>query len=74
MTKTKQSKVKFQTTSAIDEHEILINDLFNKDQKMINPAERAFDFTSINRYESIFKYDNKNSLRRQHEYGVDSGI
>ena len=64
--------VKYHTTAnTSEEHEVLIDDLFNRDKHRVSAEEKAFDFTSINQYESIFKYGTKNSLRRHNEYSVN---
>jgi hypothetical protein len=59
-------------TNTSDEHEILIDDLFNRNKHGLSTNEKAFDFTSINKYESIYKYGN-NHLKRSNQYSVDSG-
>lgn len=45
----------------------------NNNQKLINSQESAFDFTSINKYDSIFKYSSGSSLRKQHNPMFDIG-
>lgn len=70
--KSNGNSVKYHATKTIDEHEQLINDLFNRDKYDPSRNERAFDFTSINQYESIYHYRTDNSLKRQNHYSVDS--
>lgn len=65
-----------------NETEILMSDLnatssfsnsYTNNQKLINSQESAFDFTSINKYDSIFKYSSGSSLRKQHNPMFDIG-
>ncbi len=48
-----------------DDHEIFIDELYDPNKSIMNPKnDRAFDFSSINNYNSIFKYKT-GSLQRQ---------
>ena len=40
----------------------------------IDPNEKAFDYTSINDYKSIYKYTSPNHLFRSNGFAVDSGL
>ncbi|CAF0721745.1 unnamed protein product [Brachionus calyciflorus] len=54
-------KAKYQKVNKI-EHEILIDDLNKNKSSFVNTNEKAFDFTSINDYNSIFNYKSTNSF------------
>jgi hypothetical protein len=56
--------VKYKPVSK-DEHEIFMNELYDANKSIMNPNEKAFDFTSINKYDSIFKYKHGNILQKQ---------
>jgi hypothetical protein len=57
--------VKYKTVSK-DEHEIFIDDLYDKSKSSgkSNSNQSAFDFSSINEYNSIFKYKSS-SMHKQ---------
>lgn len=60
-----------------DESEVFLGgggDMVSNDDNGKIAMEKAFDFTSINDYKSIYKYNNRNSLLRDNQYGVDCGI
>lgn len=56
-----------------NEVEILMNGKSSDSsaREFVDRNERAFDFSSINDYNSIFKYSN--SLRRQNQHFFDTG-
>ena len=63
---------KYQPVNKTD-HEIFMDELYNDPEKKKSESEKAFDFTSINDYNSIFKYRSGNALLRQNGSIVDSG-
>lgn len=67
-------RAKYQPISK-NEHEILMDELYDKSKSPManNSNEKAFDFSSINDYNSIFKYRSSNQLLRQNamvDYGT----
>ena len=63
---------KYQPVSKTD-HEIFMDELYNDPAKKKSEGEKTFDFTSINDYNSIFKYRSGNALLRQNGSAVDHG-
>ena len=61
---------KYQPVNKTD-HEIFMDELYNDPAK--KKDEKAFDFTSINDYNSIFKYRSGNALQRQNGSVIDYG-
>lgn len=47
-----------------NEHEILMEELFQDNSKIYDKNASAFDYKSINDYKSIFKYRSSNAMHR----------
>jgi hypothetical protein len=60
----KTQKAKYHKVNK-DEHEILMDEFYGRNQSAIDPNEKAFDFTPLNDYKSIFKYSSNRNLYRQ---------
>lgn len=61
---TKTQKAKYHKVNK-DEHEILMDEFYGRNQSMIDPNEKAFDFTNLNDYNSIFKYSTNRNFQRE---------
>jgi len=49
-----------------------MDDFYENNKSLIDPNEKAFDFTPANDYKSIFTYTN-HSMKRQNHFEIDSG-
>lgn len=56
-----------------DECEVFLNTASSPSTTAGKNMEKAFDFSSINDYSSIYKFTNKNSLHRDRHLDFDSG-
>lgn len=63
-----QQKKKYHHLSTNDQE---MNKFYDDDKKEFLGNEKAFDFTAINDYKSIYTYT-KNSLKRQNHFEIDS--